>query len=159
MENFMRSKEFWNLVKTGYVEPEAGAIVTEAQQKRLEELKLKNLEVKNYLFQRIDRTIMETILKKDTSKQIWDSMKRKHEGNARMKRLILQAPRKEYETLEMNTGENIIKYFTKFMTIANKIRIYREQVQDVTITQKILKSLTDRFNYVHSLFNQRIQEY
>jgi len=30
MENFMRSKEFWNLVETGYVEPEAGATVTEA---------------------------------------------------------------------------------------------------------------------------------
>jgi len=45
------------------------------------------------------------------------------------------------------------------MTIANKIRIYGEQVQDVTIMQKTLKSLIDRFNYVHSLFNQRIQEY
>lgn len=52
---------------------------------------------------------METILKKDTSKQIWDSMKRKHEGNASMKCLILQAPRKEYETLEMKAGENITK--------------------------------------------------
>lgn len=43
MENFIRSKEFQSLVETGYVEPEAGATMTEAQQKRLEELKLKNL--------------------------------------------------------------------------------------------------------------------
>ncbi|KAK0603891.1 hypothetical protein LWI29_009824 [Acer saccharum] len=55
MENFLRSKEFWSLVETGYVEPEAGAAVTEAQRKRLEELKLKDLKVKNYLFQAIDR--------------------------------------------------------------------------------------------------------
>lgn len=145
MENFLRSKEFWSLIETGYVEPEAGAAVTEAHRKRLEELKLKDLKVKNYLFQAIDRTILETILEKNTSKQIWDSMKRKYEGNVRMKRSILQALRKEFETLEMKTGENITEYFAR---VANKMRIYGEQVQDVTIVEKILRSLTDRFNYI-----------
>jgi hypothetical protein len=50
------------LVETGY----AGVVVTEAQQKKLEELKVKDLKVKNNLFQAIDRTILE----KNTSKQI-----------------------------------------------------------------------------------------
>jgi len=90
MENFLRSKELWILVETGYTEPEEGAGVTETQRKKLEELKLKDLKVKNYLFQAIDRTILETILEKNTFKQIWDSMKRKYEGNARVKRSILQ---------------------------------------------------------------------
>ena len=107
MENFLRSKEFWSMVETGYVEPEVGAAVIEAQRKRLKELKLKDLKVNNYLFQAIDRTILETILEKNTSKQSWDSMKRKYEGNARVKRSILQELRKEFETLEMKTGENI----------------------------------------------------
>jgi len=128
------------LVETGY----AGVVVTEAQQKKLEELKLKDLKVKNNLFQAIDRTILE----KNTSKQIWDSMKRKYEGNARVKRSILQTLRKEFETLEMKTGENIIEYFAKFMTVASKMRIYREQMRDVTIVEKILRSLIDRFNYI-----------
>jgi len=118
--------------------------VTEAQQKKLEELKLKDLKVKNNLFQAIDRTILE----KNTSKQIWDSMKRKYKGNARVKRSILQTLRKEFETLEMKTGENIIEYFAKVMTVASKIRIYREQMRDVTIVEKILRSLIDRFNYI-----------
>ena len=59
--------------------------MTEAQQKKLDEMKLKDLKVKNYLFQAIDRTILETILQKNTSKQIWDSMKKKYEGNERVK--------------------------------------------------------------------------
>ena len=70
MENFLRSKEFWTLVETGYTEPEEGASMTETQRKKLEELKLKDLNVKNYLFQAIDRTILETIIEKNTSKQI-----------------------------------------------------------------------------------------
>lgn len=70
MENFLRSKECWSLVETGYDEPKVRAAMSQAQQKRLDELRLKDLKVKNYLFQSIDRTILETILKKDTSKQI-----------------------------------------------------------------------------------------
>ncbi|XP_073263258.1 uncharacterized protein [Populus alba] len=115
MENFLRSKEFWTLLKH----------VIQSQ-----------------------RTILETILEKNTSKQIWDSMKRKYEGNARVKCSILQTLRKEFETLEMKTGENITEYFTKVMTVASKMRIYREQMRDVTIVEKILRSLTDRFKYI-----------
>ncbi|XP_073268022.1 uncharacterized protein [Populus alba] len=148
MENFLRSKEFWILIEIGYTEPEEGASVTETQRKKLEELKLKDLKVKNYLFQAIDRTILETIPEKNTSKQIWDSMKRKYEGNARVKRSILQTLRKEFETLEMKTGEHVTDYFAKVMTVASKMRIYGEQMRDVTIVEKILRSLTDRFNYI-----------
>ena len=38
MENFLRSKEYWHLVETGYAETEAGAAVTKAQQRKLDEL-------------------------------------------------------------------------------------------------------------------------
>jgi len=62
MENLLRSKEYWSLVETGYAEPEDGVTMIEAQQKRLDELKFKDLKVKNYLFQAIDQTILETIL-------------------------------------------------------------------------------------------------
>jgi len=124
MENLLRSKEYWSLMETGYAEPEDGVTVTEAQQKRLDELKLKDLKVKNYLFQAIDRTILKIILQKDTAKRIWDSMKKKYEGNVRVKRSILQALRKEFETLEMKSGEKVSVYFSRVMSVANKMRVY-----------------------------------
>ena len=37
MENFLRSKEFWNLVETSYAEPEARLVVIEAQRKKISE--------------------------------------------------------------------------------------------------------------------------
>nr|DAD41107.1 TPA_asm: hypothetical protein HUJ06_015430 [Nelumbo nucifera] len=147
MENLLRSKEYWSLVETSYVELESGTVLTEAQQKKLDEMKLKDLKVKNYLFQAIDRTILETILQKNTSKQIWDSMK-KYEGNERVKRSILQALRKEFETLEMKSGEGVSDYFSRVMSVANKMRVHGEQMRDVTIVEKILRSLNDKFNYI-----------
>lgn len=92
MENFLRSKDYWNLVETGVAEPTSEAALlalTEAQKTKLDEQRLKDLKVKNYLFQAIDRSILKTILTKDTSKQIWDSIKKKYQGTAKVKRAFL----------------------------------------------------------------------
>ena len=75
-------------------------------------------------------------------------MKKKFEGNARVKRSHLQALRREFETLEMRTAEKVTEYFSRVITVANKMRIYGEDMQDVKVVEKILRSLTEKFNYV-----------
>jgi hypothetical protein len=109
---------------------------------------MKDLKVNNYMFQAIDRTILEQILEKRTLKQIWDSMRKKFEGNARVKRSTLQALRRDFEILEMKASETITEYFARVMGIANKMRSNGEQMKDVTIVEKILRTLTEKFNYV-----------
>lgn len=85
MENFLRSKEYWLVVSNGVQEPGADMDLSEAKKTALDSLRLKDLKAKNYLFQAIDRSILETILCKDTFKQIWDSMKKKYQGTAKAK--------------------------------------------------------------------------
>ena len=34
------------------------------------------------------------------------------------------------------------------LSLANKMRTHREQMQDVTVVEKILRSLSEKFNYV-----------
>lgn len=111
-------------------------------------MKLKDLKVKNYLFQVNDRTVLDTILKKDTANDIWDAMKKIFEGNARVKRSHLQALCRDFEALEMRSGKGVTKYFSRVMTVANKMRIYGKDMQDVKVVEKILRSLTKKFNYV-----------
>ncbi|KAF1877008.1 hypothetical protein Lal_00015778 [Lupinus albus] len=105
MENFLRSKEYWTVVVSGVAEPVAGDMLTDAQKIELEGLKLKDLKATNYLFQAIDRSILETIIFKDTTKHIWDSMKKKYQGTTRAKRQQLQALRSEFEILRTKLGE------------------------------------------------------
>nr|DAD46255.1 TPA_asm: hypothetical protein HUJ06_004485 [Nelumbo nucifera] len=88
----------------GVAESAPGVVLSEAEQKKLEERKLKDLKAKNYLFQAIDHFILETILQKDTCKQIWNSMKKKYQGTTMVKRQQLQALRKEFEILHMKQG-------------------------------------------------------
>jgi hypothetical protein len=142
MENFLRSKEYWNLVETGITAAAEGVDPSEAQIKLLDEQKLKDLKCKNYLFQSLYRSILETILKKDTAKNIWDSLKQKYQGSTRVKRAQLQALRKEFETLHMKAGESVNDYFARTLIIANKMRIHGEYMKDVVIIEKILRSMT-----------------
>lgn len=83
MENFLRSKKYWQVIEYGVETPDNIMALTEEQQMELEEMKLKESKVKNYLFQAIDRSILETILNKSTSKDIRDSMKKIYQGSSK----------------------------------------------------------------------------
>ena len=148
MENFLQSKEYWGLVETGIPAAAKRMDPIEEQRKTIEDHRLKDLKVKNYLFQAIDRSILETILKKDTSKDIWDSLKQKYQGTTRVKHAQLQALRKEFEVLHMKMGESVNDYFARTLTIINKMRIHGEQMNDVLVIEKILRSMTPKFDYV-----------
>jgi hypothetical protein len=60
----------------------------------------------------------------------------------------LQALRREFEILEMKEGETIVEYFSRVMTEANNMRNNGEAMQDIQIVEKILRTLTERFNYI-----------
>ncbi|KAH0678451.1 hypothetical protein KY284_019536 [Solanum tuberosum] len=148
MENFLQSKEYWPIVEDGIGAPAEGEALTNAQKAEFEARKLKNLKTKNYLFQAIDRPILETILCKETSKDIWDSMKKKYQSTAREKHAQLQALRRDFETLQMKKGESVMSYCAKTMEISNKMRFHGEKMTDVTIVEKILRSLTPKYDCV-----------
>uniref|UniRef100_A0A151UGG2 Retrovirus-related Pol polyprotein from transposon TNT 1-94 n=2 Tax=Cajanus cajan TaxID=3821 RepID=A0A151UGG2_CAJCA len=121
----------------------------EAQRKSVEEAKLKDLKVKNFLFQAIDREILETILDKGTSKAIWRSMQQKYQGSTKVKRAQLQALRREFELLAMKEGEKVDNYLGRTLNVVNKMKSNGEAMeQSTTVVSKILRSLTSKFNYV-----------
>lgn len=91
MENLLHSKEWWELVETGINQPASGVILTGAQRSEQAELKLKDLKVKNYLFASNDKNILKTITNKETSKDIWESMKVKYQGNKRLRSAVAEA--------------------------------------------------------------------
>jgi len=48
----------------------------------------------------------------------------------------------------MKEGESVDAYFARTLIIANKMKIYGENIQQVVIIEKILRSMTSRFDYV-----------
>ncbi|XP_024004864.1 uncharacterized protein LOC112082011 [Eutrema salsugineum] len=148
MENFLRSRELWSLVEEGILAMTVGTSTSEAQRKAVEEANLKDLKVKNFLFQAIERKILEIVLDKSTSKATWESMRKKHQGSTKVKRAQLQALRKEFELLAIKEGEKIDIFLGKTLAVVDKIKINGEVIDQSTIVCKILRSLTVKFNYV-----------
>ena len=148
MENLLRAKGLWSLVKEGYTKPAERIKVTAAQKRNLDEFKMKDHQVKHYLFQAIDWIVFEQILNRKISKNIWDSMKKKFGGNKRVKRSLLLTLRRDFEVLEMKNEENIDDYFGRVMVVSNKMRSNGEDMSDSKIVEKILRTLTDKFTYV-----------
>jgi hypothetical protein len=146
MENLLRSKEYWTLIETGVVVAPANA--TPEQRRLADESKLRDLKVKNYPFQAIDRSILETILNRDTSRDIWEAMRRKYQGSTKVKRAQLQALRREFEVLAMGEGETVNDYFARTLSIANKMTAQGERMEQVVVVEKILRSMPAKFNYV-----------
>ncbi|KAI9191241.1 hypothetical protein LWI28_005681 [Acer negundo] len=121
---------------------------TEAQKKAIDDAKLKDMKAKNYLFQAINRSILETILSKDTAKSIWDSLKQKYQGTAQVQRAHRQALQKEFEMLNMKMGESVNEYFARTLAMVNKLRVNKGMMGDVAVIEKILRSITPKFDYV-----------
>jgi hypothetical protein len=146
MENLLRSKEYWSLIENGVFTAPPNAT---ADQRRLaDESKLRDLKVKNYLFQSIDRSILETILVRDTARDIWEAMKRKYQGSTKVKRAQLQSLRRDFEILAMGEDESVTDYFARTLAIANKMTSHGERMEQVTVVEKILRSMPAKFNYV-----------
>lgn len=127
MENLLRYKEYWVAAESGYTVPTSRDGMTAVQIKNPDDMKLKDLKAKNYLFQLIDKSILKTNTQKETSKRLWDSMKLKCRDNARVKRAQLNHLRRDFEVLAMKQGESIIDYFGRVMTVANDMRNYGDR--------------------------------
>ncbi|GJW73158.1 hypothetical protein Tco_0132528 [Tanacetum coccineum] len=96
MDNLLRAKQVWNLIDPGIREPAVGIAQSDGEKKKLEELWMKDLQVKHYMYQAIDRVTFEQIMDRTTSKAMWDSMKQRFAGNEGAKRSMLQKLQRDF---------------------------------------------------------------
>ena len=54
----------------------------------------------------------------------------------------------EFKTLQMKDGKSVTSNCGRVVEISNKMRIYREKMEDVMIVENILRSLAPKFDFV-----------
>src|ERR1051325_11647435 len=75
-------------------------------------------------------------------------MKNLYGGGEKLKKVKLQALRKQYEMMHMKDDESISAYFSRIVTLTNQMKACRETITDLQKIEKVLRSLTTYFDYI-----------
>ena len=89
------------------------------------------------------------------AKEIWDKLKSFHEGDVKVKEVKLQVHRSEYKALRMSSTENFQCYMNRVFNVVNAIRSLSEDLPEVVVVKKILRSLPLMYNPKVSVLEDR----
>ncbi|GAA0173655.1 hypothetical protein LIER_41566 [Lithospermum erythrorhizon] len=78
MENLLRAKGLFGMIDRGFVPSLEGTLLSDNQQALLDDARLKDHQVKHYLFQALDRSTFEQILDRSSAKVVWESLKNQY---------------------------------------------------------------------------------
>ncbi|KAK4258901.1 hypothetical protein QN277_005297 [Acacia crassicarpa] len=151
MKTLLGSQDIWDLVEDGCTEPAdaaADAALTDAQRKMLKDSRKKDKKALFLIFQGVDESILEKISDAKTSKNAWEILQKSCEGVDKAKKIRLQSLRAEFENLKMQNTEPVTDYVSRVQKVAKEMKRNGETLDDVRIIEKILRSLTRKFDYI-----------
>ncbi|XP_076888822.1 uncharacterized protein LOC143539371 [Bidens hawaiensis] len=83
---------------------------------------------------------------------MWEILKMEFQGDSQVNAVKLQGLTRDFENLSMKEGEAVGDYFGRVMALVSQKRAYSEIIADRVVVEKILRSLTSKFDYViHSI--------
>ncbi|RDX82725.1 hypothetical protein CR513_36445, partial [Mucuna pruriens] len=95
-----------------------------------------------------DEAMFEMVLNASSSKEAWKILKTSLEGVDKVKKMCLQTLRGEFESLHMKESESILDFGNRVITIVNQMKCYKENMENIRVVEKILRSLTIKFDFV-----------
>lgn len=141
MKTLFKSQELWEFIEDGYDEKER-------DEQKLKENKKRDAKALFFLQQSVSDSLFSRIASATTSKEAWQTLETEFQGSAKVIEVKLQSLRSDFETLRMDTNENVQDYLSRASSIVNRMRSYGEIIADQIVVKKILRTLNDRFNLI-----------
>ena len=145
MKSYLKALGLWEYVAEDKQVPPLRANPTIAQMKQHEEEKMKKDKAVTCLHSALSDSVFTSIMHLETSKSIWDELKRRFEGSERVKSVKLLTLKREFENLKMKDSETVKDYSSKLSELVNQMRLYGDVVEDYKVVEKMLVSLLDKF--------------
>ena len=135
MQLLFEYQELWTVVSEGIVGP-ADAATTR-----------KDLKARFFINQSLDSMIFKKIAHTTSAKRAWDVLMNTYKGVEKVKKVRLQTMRRQLELLQMKKTEKVADYFSRTLALVNQMKSNGETISDVQIMEKILRTLTEKFEY------------
>ncbi|GKV46724.1 hypothetical protein SLEP1_g53699 [Rubroshorea leprosula] len=148
MKAILGAHDVWKIVENGYDAPKDVSALTQAQKDQFNSIKKKDQKAVSLIHQALDEVTFEKVSNATTAKELWEKLQAACKGKEKAKKVRLQSLRGEFEAVQMNETEKVSDYISRVMGIANQMRRLDEEVTDLRIIEKILRSVMENFDYV-----------
>jgi len=81
-----------------------------------------------------------------SAKVTWDTLATNYTSKSKVNIVKLQNTRRDFEGLQMKEIENIDSFINRVITVVNQLKIYGEKIKDETVVEKVLRSLSAKFD-------------
>ncbi|KAK2402146.1 putative mitochondrial protein [Trifolium repens] len=139
-------QEVYEQVNDGVAALPANA--NEEQRTTFREAKKKDNKGLFLIHQCVDSKVFEKIADAETSKAAWDILQKSYGGDAKVKKVKLQALKRQYELMQMKGDEKISDYFTRLVTLTNQMKNCGSNLEEQETVEKVLRTLTSRFDHI-----------
>ncbi|KAK2358763.1 hypothetical protein QL285_095917 [Trifolium repens] len=120
----------------------------EEQRTTFREAKKKDNKALFLIHQCVDSKVFEKIADAETSKDAWDILQKSYGGDAKVKKVKLQALKRQYELLQMKNDESVADYFTRLVTLTNQMKNCGGNLDEQETVEKVLRTLTSKFEHI-----------
>ena len=134
----------------GYTFP--STIPTDAVGKKQYETNAKSV---NTLLGSLSQSEFVKVMQLKSAKEICDKIVLSYEGDSQVKRAKLQILRIQYENLKMHNDESVTSYFLRIDEIFNCMNNLGEEIKEVTLVEKVLRSLSAKFELKVSAIEEK----
>ncbi|KAD7480472.1 hypothetical protein E3N88_03608 [Mikania micrantha] len=141
MRTILRSRELWDIVNLGVTD------YGDNLERNRKEAK-DDARAMVVIQQGVHDVLFSRIAAANTAQEAWDILRMEFQGDSQVQAVKLQGLRRDFENLMMKENEAIGDYFSRVMAVASQQRGFGEDVSDQKIVEKILRSLTERYDHV-----------
>ncbi|XP_019432576.1 PREDICTED: uncharacterized protein LOC109339571 [Lupinus angustifolius] len=112
------------------------------------ENKKKDCKAMFLLHQCVEEAHFEKLSGAENSKEAWLILEACNQGAEQLKKVRLQTLRRQYELMQMESNERVAQFFNKVITHTNAMKACGEKISDQSIIEKILRTLTPKFDHI-----------
>ncbi|KAL3326003.1 hypothetical protein AABB24_036956 [Solanum stoloniferum] len=142
------SQDVWDIVDKGYTKPVNEETLSLNGKEVLLKKKKKDQQALALIHKCLDDGMFEKVADATTSKETWEISQNSLQGVDKVKKIKLQTLRTNFEVLKLKESKSISDFCSRLLATVNQLRRYGEEVDDVRAVEKILRSLTPKFDYV-----------
>nr|XP_016508974.1 PREDICTED: uncharacterized protein LOC107826500 [Nicotiana tabacum] len=146
MKNFFKAIGLWSTIDEEFEEPLEGITLMGDAAMQLEKKKLLDYKAHYYLVIKVELHVSKRYLHAKSSKEAWTILVKSYQKVANIKKEKLQEFRSQFELTRMRPTESIKEIFTRIEEIVNGLRANGEVLEKVKFVEKILQSLSLKFN-------------